>query len=74
MRETIDQISAEVKKFLDSDRPDIVRSMSRTAVFNSHGSEITIDQTKYLNSEDAQRIRVDGPDTYMTADWFNDVE
>lgn len=74
MSETIDQIRAEVKSFLDSERSDVVRSLSRTAVFNSYGSEITIDQTKYLNSEDIQRIRVDGPDAYMTADWFNDVE
>lgn len=74
MTEILAAISSEVQTFLDSDRVQAQRDLSRTAIIQSGGVDIEIAQHKYLAPDDLARLRVEGPEALATTAWFNDVD
>ncbi len=74
MSEILNEISAEVKQFLDTERYYVHREMSRRAIITTDGVDIEIVQSKRISAEEMEVIRADGPAALATTEWFNDVE
>jgi hypothetical protein len=74
MSEIMAEIGSEVKRFLNGERDDIYRQLSRSAIISAYGSEIEIEQDKILSPEDTKLVQAKGPETLTSPDWFNDVE
>ncbi len=74
MSELLNEIKTEVKDFLDNSRYGVYREISRTAIFNTDGVDIEVDQSKMIGSEELDVIRANGASSLATAEWFNDVE